>query len=236
MGVFIRADDTHTLGIAAVAADLVQRDADDDSVIGDDHAVFVAVDCLETYKAAGLFGDIHCLDALGAAAGHTVFLQVGLLAVAVCGNRKNLASFLGGCHTDDIAAVGVYTLDAHCAASGRTDRIFFKAHCLAVGYRKDDVCAAAGRFDEGKLIIFTQGDGNLSVCPDVLKLIDDDAFDKTFLCRKEESLGGVLLAVGNDGADLFLFLKTEKIDDRNSLGRAAVFGNIEASQTEDASL
>ncbi len=139
-----------------------------DTRLVDDNEVVVVVDALEGDESTGLFGDVHCLDALSATVGDAVAVENRTFAEAFL--RKHHDAVVGvGTHSDKsynfIAAVVVEAHAAH--TGGHTSHCpelgLVEADCTAIAVSHEDFGIAVGKLYADKFVALADNDGLLTL-------------------------------------------------------------------------
>ena len=155
-------DDPHALRSAARKADLLDGGADREARAVDDHQVVLVRDGLDRNELAGLLGDVDRLDALAAAVGDAVLVEVGALTVAVLAQHQDVALVVGldADHADDLV-VALQRDAPHAGAdtSDRTHRGLVEADGLALAGGDHHLGGAARELGLDQLVALADDDG-----------------------------------------------------------------------------
>src|SRR3989454_9391756 len=150
----------HTLRVATRDADALDRDPDDDALLGDHHQLVVGQHFLEGHDVAGLVGALQGDDAAAAAVLDAVLIELGALAHTPRGDGEQRGGASHDHHVDHVIllvegdAVHPRRRAAHVAHVLLVEP---DAHAVARG--EDDVVLAVGDLDVDELVTLLDVDG-----------------------------------------------------------------------------
>ena len=199
--------------------------ADDGTVVGDDHDVFIVADHLHAHEPARLFVEHARLDALAGAALQAVLLHVGALAEAVGGEGEHLALLADDQHIDEAVLFGEGD-GAHAlrVSAHRADVFFAEADALALARGDHQLVLPGGELHGDQLVALVDLDGDLAHLADVGKLRKLRLFDQPAAGRHGDK--AVLPRHGDDGGDLFALVDLHEVDDRPAARLPLGFGDL----------
>ena len=229
--------DTDTGAVTALHRDLIGVQADDDALLAAQQHVIHIVHDLD--RGDLVLGGIVVADALAAAGGDAVGVDVGPAALAVLGHGQDGGVLTADADTHDLVALG--QLDgAHAvaAAAHGTGILLIEADGLTVAGGNDEHIVAGGQSCPGQRIPLVQGNADQAALADVGVLLQRGALDEALLCDHghKTALGVDFLALAEHVGDLFALGQLQQIDDVGALAGAAALGDGVALDAEQAAL
>ena len=233
--VLTQAHHPHAGAVAALQRDLVGVQTDDDALLtAQQHVIHIVHDLHGGNLVAA---HIVVADALAAACGDAVGVDIRAASLAVLGHGQDGGVLTADADTHDLVALG--QLDgAHAvaAAAHGTGILFIKADGLTVAGCNDEHIVAGGQSCPGQCIPLVQGNADQATLADVGVLLQRGALDEALFRDHghETALIGRILALAEHVGDLFALGQLQQVHDVGALAGAAALGDGVALDAEQA--
>ena len=208
----------YALGISSDNGDLLDRGAEENSVVADKEDIFACFRHTESSKSAGFFSSLHGQDALAATALDGILIFRSALAETFFGDSQKHSALDNLDHIDQhIIFRQINSADTHAASSSCAYIGFTEADALAEAGRHDEFVVSAAHLTGDQLIAFTDRLHQKPAFADVGAIRDTRLLDQTF-ARSGDIVAGLFNFTGYNEhrGDLFTGLQLQEIDNGDS--------------------